>query len=64
MFKWGLSIANIKDIKDLPASAISGKVQLVMIGSGLLWTRFSFTVVPVNYTLASVNFTMSCVAAI
>jgi len=26
MFKWGLSIANIKDIKDLPASAISGKV--------------------------------------
>ena len=35
-----------------------------MIGSGLLWTRFSFVVVPANMTLASVNFVMSCVAAV
>lgn len=35
-----------------------------MMGTGLAWTRFSFVIRPVNYTLASVNFTMSMVATL
>lgn len=52
--KWALSANNIVDInKDLKTISLSQQLALTM--SGLIWTRFSFVIYPVNVNLAIVN---------
>jgi len=54
MMKWGLSIANLIDYKR-PVDKLSIPQQLSLAITGVLWTRWSFVITPVNYNLALVN---------
>ncbi|KAL4420265.1 hypothetical protein ABPG77_003444 [Micractinium sp. CCAP 211/92] len=53
-FKWGISIANIADMQR-PAELISYPQQLAITATGLIWSRFSTQITPVNYNLLAVN---------
>lgn len=53
-FKWNLSIANLCDYKR-PTDMVSTSQQLALAATGLIWTRWSFVINPVNYNLAAVN---------
>ena len=59
MMKWGLSIANLVDYKR-PVDKMSIPQQTALAITGLLWTRWSFVITPVNYNLALVNFALAC----
>ncbi|KAL8286565.1 hypothetical protein RQP46_004582 [Phenoliferia psychrophenolica] len=54
MFKWGLVAAGLKDLSR-PAENISIPQNLALTATGLIWVRYSFVIIPVNYSLASVN---------
>jgi hypothetical protein len=54
MMKWGLSIANLADYKR-PVDKLSIPQQTALVITGVLWTRWSFVISPVNYNLAAVN---------
>jgi hypothetical protein len=54
MMKWGLSIANLIDYKR-PVDKLSIPQQVSLAITGVLWTRWSFVITPVNYNLALVN---------
>lgn len=54
MFKWGLVAAGLKDLSR-PADKISIPQNLALTATGLIWVRYSFVIVPVNYSLAAVN---------
>ncbi|KAM0754887.1 UPF0041-domain-containing protein [Meredithblackwellia eburnea MCA 4105] len=54
MFKWGLVAAGLKDLSR-PAEKISIPQNLALTATGLIWVRYSFVIIPVNYSLASVN---------
>mmetsp|Transcript_12718 Transcript_12718/g.32226 ORF Transcript_12718/g.32226 Transcript_12718/m.32226 type:complete len:125 (+) Transcript_12718:3-377(+) len=58
-FKWGISFANIADFSS-PVEKISAPQQCAVTATGLIWTRFSTQIKPVNYNLMSVNFFMAC----
>ena len=45
-----------------PAEKISPYQQVAIFATGLLWTRYSFVVVPVNYNLAVANVFMAASA--
>ncbi|GAB5032939.1 mitochondrial pyruvate carrier 2-like [Nannochloropsis oceanica] len=53
-FKWGISLANIADF-NRPAEFISVPQQLAVTATGIIWSRYSFVITPVNYNLFSVN---------
>lgn len=53
-FKWGISIANIADFSR-PADKISYPQQCAVTATGVIWTRFSTVITPVNYNLMAVN---------
>mmetsp|Transcript_28200 Transcript_28200/g.71556 ORF Transcript_28200/g.71556 Transcript_28200/m.71556 type:complete len:254 (-) Transcript_28200:2145-2906(-) len=53
-FKWNLSIANLCDYAR-PVDKVSTAQQLALASTGLIWTRWSFVITPVNYNLAAVN---------
>jgi len=53
-FKWNLSIANLADYKR-PVDKVSTAQQVALAATGLIWTRWSFVINPVNYNLAAVN---------
>jgi len=57
-FKWNLSIANLADYKR-PVDNVSTAQQLALISTGLIWTRWSFVITPVNYNLAAVNVSLA-----
>ena len=52
--KWSLTIANIKDF-ERPADKISYPQQIAVTATGLIWSRFSTQIIPVNYSLLTVN---------
>lgn len=52
--KWALSIANLMDYKR-PVDKLSIPQQLSLAVTGVIWTRWSFVISPVNYNLAAVN---------
>lgn len=52
--KWGLSGSNIVDYKR-DVTKISVGQQAALVATGIIWTRYSFVVTPVNYSLAAVN---------
>jgi|LauGreDrversion4_2_1035121.scaffolds.fasta_scaffold69921_3 hypothetical protein len=52
--KWALSIANLIDYKR-PVEKLSIPQQCALAITGVIWTRWSFVITPVNYNLAAVN---------
>ena len=56
--KWALSIANLADYKR-PVEKVSIPQQTALALTGLIWTRWSFVITPVNYNLAAVNFALA-----
>lgn len=57
-FKWGISIANLADMQK-PAENVSYPQQLAVTATGLIWSRFSTQITPVNYNLLAVNVAMA-----
>jgi hypothetical protein len=57
-FKWAISLANIADFKK-PLDQISYPQQVAVTTTGVIWTRFSMVITPVNYNLMSVNLLMA-----
>eukprot|EP00878_Enallax_costatus_P002764 GHUV01002954.1.p2 GENE.GHUV01002954.1~~GHUV01002954.1.p2 ORF type:complete len:105 (+),score=18.33 GHUV01002954.1:310-624(+) len=53
-FKWGITIANIADMKR-PAEKISTPQQCAVTATGVIWTRYSTQITPINYNLMTVN---------
>ncbi|KAL4506539.1 hypothetical protein ABPG72_000110 [Tetrahymena utriculariae] len=58
LVKWFLTLTNIKELQ-LPTKQISSKQQATLALSGLIWTRYSFVITPVNYSLAACCIFMS-----
>ncbi|CAG8451167.1 10569_t:CDS:2 [Funneliformis mosseae] len=54
VMKWGLVIAGISDLKRPPES-LSVSQTCALTATGLIWSRYSTQIIPVNYTLLSVN---------
>jgi mitochondrial pyruvate carrier 2 len=54
LMKWALSIANIMDYRR-PVEKVSVPQQVALMLTGVIWTRWSFVITPVNYSLAIVN---------
>jgi len=59
MAKWGLALSNLNELRK-PVEMIATKQQCVAIASGLVWTRYSMVITPVNYSLAGANFFLAC----
>ena len=56
--KWLLSFNNLADYKkDLETIEVEQTIALAV--TGLIWTRYSFVINPVNYSLAAVNFALA-----
>ncbi|CDO96147.1 unnamed protein product [Kluyveromyces dobzhanskii CBS 2104] len=53
--KWGLVFAGFSDMKR-PVDKLSGIQNMSLLATALIWTRWSFVIIPKNYLLASVNF--------
>eukprot|EP00775_Hariotina_reticulata_P005017 gene5017-5258_t len=53
-FKWAITFANIADMSR-PADKISTPQQLAVTATGLIWTRYSTQIIPINYNLMTVN---------
>ncbi|CAB4378481.1 mitochondrion protein [Rhizophagus irregularis] len=54
VMKWGLVIAGLSDLKRPPES-LSVSQNVALTATGLIWSRYSTQIIPVNYTLLSVN---------
>ncbi|KAK9695591.1 Mitochondrial pyruvate carrier [Popillia japonica] len=54
-FKWGLVLAGIGDILSRHPSQISVSQSAALAATGLIWSRYSVVIIPVNYNLLSVN---------
>ncbi|KAI8865885.1 UPF0041-domain-containing protein [Ramicandelaber brevisporus] len=52
--KWALVIAGISDI-NRPVEQISVAQQASLTATGFIWCRYSMVIVPVNWSLFSVN---------
>jgi len=55
MMKWCLVGAGLKDMSR-PADKLSVSQNLALTATGFIWVRYSFVIIPVNYSLAAVNF--------
>jgi len=55
LMKWCLVAAGVKDLSR-PADKLSVSQNLALMGTGVIWVRYSFVIIPVNYSLAAVNF--------
>jgi hypothetical protein len=53
-FKWGISIANIADLQR-PPEKVSYPQQCAITATGLIWSRYSTQITPINYNLLAVN---------
>jgi len=53
-FKWGLVIAGLGDLKR-PAEKLSASQSGALAATGVIWSRYSVVITPVNYNLFSVN---------
>mmetsp|Transcript_6302 Transcript_6302/g.18079 ORF Transcript_6302/g.18079 Transcript_6302/m.18079 type:complete len:111 (-) Transcript_6302:1262-1594(-) len=58
-FKWAISIANLADLQRPPEN-VSYPQQIAVTATGLIWSRFSTQITPVNYNLLAVNVAMAC----
>eukprot|EP00244_Chara_vulgaris_P006758 TRINITY_DN254_c0_g1_i1.p3 TRINITY_DN254_c0_g1~~TRINITY_DN254_c0_g1_i1.p3 ORF type:complete len:110 (-),score=7.11 TRINITY_DN254_c0_g1_i1:877-1206(-) len=57
-FKWGITFANIADFAK-PPEKISYPQQCAVTATGIIWSRYSTQIIPVNYNLLSVNVFMA-----
>ncbi|KAH7108107.1 mitochondrion protein [Auriculariales sp. MPI-PUGE-AT-0066] len=55
IMKWGLVIAGLKDMQR-PPEKLSVSQNVALAATGAIWMRWSFVIMPVNYSLAAVNF--------
>ncbi|TDL17269.1 UPF0041-domain-containing protein [Rickenella mellea] len=55
MMKWCLVAAGVKDL-GRPADKLSVSQNVALAATGFIWVRYSFVIIPVNYSLAAVNF--------
>eukprot|EP00242_Pyramimonas_sp_CCMP2087_P016723 CAMPEP_0198209564 /NCGR_PEP_ID=MMETSP1445-20131203/16982_1 /TAXON_ID=36898 /ORGANISM="Pyramimonas sp., Strain CCMP2087" /LENGTH=81 /DNA_ID=CAMNT_0043883385 /DNA_START=255 /DNA_END=500 /DNA_ORIENTATION=+ len=55
--KWGITAANVNDFSR-PVEAISYPQQMAVALTGIIWTRYSVVINPVNYNLMLVNVVM------
>jgi hypothetical protein len=55
--KWALSANNLVDLKK-DTNRMSMANQIALSVTGLIWTRYSLVITPINYNLAAVNFTL------
>nr|GAT57718.1 predicted protein [Mycena chlorophos] len=55
MMKWCLVGAGLKDMTR-PADKLSVSQNVALTATGFIWVRYSFVIIPVNYSLAAVNF--------
>lgn len=62
-FKWAISIANLADMQK-PAENISYPQQIAVTATGIIWSRFSTQITPVNYNLMAVNVAMAATGII
>lgn len=53
-FKWGLVIAGLGDLQR-PAETVSVPQSLALSVTGLIWSRYTLVITPVNYNLCAVN---------
>lgn len=56
-FKWSITIANLSDI-NRPVETLSTAQQSAVALTGIVWSRYSTVIIPVNYNLLSVNLAM------
>ena len=54
VMKWGLVIAGISDMSKPPES-LSVSQNVALAATGVIWSRYSTQIIPVNYSLLSVN---------
>eukprot|EP00835_Amoeboradix_gromovi_P002613 NODE_151_length_17042_cov_0.275925.p11 type:complete len:106 gc:universal NODE_151_length_17042_cov_0.275925:11322-11005(-) len=54
LFKWGLVIAGIGDLKR-PAEKLSAGQSFSLAATGITWSRYSMVIIPKNYSLLTVN---------
>ncbi len=57
--KWLISAANIADV-NRPVEKMSVPQQTAVAVTGVIWTRYSLVITPVNYNLMAVNAVMAC----
>ncbi len=57
--KWLISAANIADY-DRPVETMSAPQQASVAVTGVIWSRYSTQIIPVNYNLLAVNAVMAC----
>lgn len=62
-FKWGITIANLSDLQRDPDD-VSLPMQLAVTATGLVWSKYSLDITPVNYNLLAVNAFMACTGLI
>lgn len=55
--KWILVIAGMKDM-NRPAEKLSTKQSVALAGTGFIWSRYSLVIIPKNWSLFAVNFTV------
>jgi hypothetical protein len=55
--KWLLSANNLVDLEK-PTEKMSFSNQLALTITGVIWTRYSVVITPINYNLAAVNLTL------
>ncbi|KAF7375978.1 Mitochondrial pyruvate carrier [Mycena sanguinolenta] len=55
LMKWCLVGAGLKDL-GRPADKLSVSQNVALTATGFIWVRYSFVIIPVNYSLAAVNF--------
>ena len=54
MMKWGLVFAGLSDI-NRPAEQLSTFQSTALAMTGIIWTRYSTQIIPINYNLLAVN---------
>uniref|UniRef100_A0A7S1U635 Mitochondrial pyruvate carrier n=1 Tax=Phaeomonas parva TaxID=124430 RepID=A0A7S1U635_9STRA len=57
-FKWAISLSNIADLQR-PVEKISLPQQIAVTATGVIWSRYSMVITPVNWNLFSVNVFMA-----
>eukprot|EP00168_Porphyra_purpurea_P005292 TRINITY_DN1635_c0_g1_i10.p2 TRINITY_DN1635_c0_g1~~TRINITY_DN1635_c0_g1_i10.p2 ORF type:complete len:129 (+),score=31.90 TRINITY_DN1635_c0_g1_i10:132-518(+) len=59
MMKWGLVAAGASEM-NRPVEKVSVPQSLALACTGIIWTRWSFVITPVNWNLAAANVFVGC----
>ncbi|KAJ7287369.1 UPF0041-domain-containing protein, partial [Mycena rebaudengoi] len=55
LMKWCLVGAGLKDL-NRPPDKLSVPQNVALMATGFIWVRWSLVIIPINYSLAAVNF--------